>query len=99
MKSEFNGGLLGLIGISILTGLISAITLGLAVPWTVCMKQKWIAKHTIIDGHQVVFDGNGIQLFGNYIKWFLLSIITLGIYSLWLGIKMKKWVVSHTHLA
>jgi len=99
MESKFTGGLLGLIGISILQGVIIGLTFGIAAPWAVCLKESWIAKHTIIDGHQVVFDGKGGQLFGNYIKWFLLSIITFGIYSLWLGINMKKWVVKHTHLA
>ncbi|MBQ9976555.1 MAG: DUF898 family protein [Clostridia bacterium] len=99
MESKFTGGLLGLIGISILQGLIICFTLGIAAPWAICMKESWIAKHTIIDGHQVIFDGTGGQLFGNYIKWFLLCIVTIGIYSLWLGINMKKWVVKHTHLA
>ena len=97
MESKFDGGLLGLIGIGILQGLLTAITLGLGAPWAVCMKERWMAKHTVIDGKRLVFDGNGGQLFGNYIKWFLLTIITLGIYSFWLGIKMKQWVVSHTH--
>ena len=98
MESKFTGGLLGLIGISLLQGLIITITFGIAAPWAICIKERWIAKHTIIDGRQVTFDGTGGQLFGNYIKWFLLSIITIGIYSLWLGINMKKWVVKHTHL-
>ncbi|MBO5850756.1 MAG: DUF898 family protein [Clostridia bacterium] len=95
--SKFDGGLLGLIGISILAGLIGVITLGLGVPWAICLKEKWYAGHTIIDGKRLVFDGNGGQLFGNYIKWFLLTIITFGIYGLWLGIKMKQWTVKHTH--
>ena len=99
MESKFSGGLLGLIGISILQGLLIGLTFGLATPWAVCLKESWMAKHTVIDGRQVVFDGTGGQLFGNYIKWFLLTIVTLGIYSLWLGIKMKQWVVKHTHLA
>ena len=97
MKSSFTGGLLGLIGINILTFLLIIFTLGLGYPWAACMKERWIAKHTIIDGEQLTFDGNGMQLFGNYIKWVLLTIITLGIYSFWLNIKMKQWVVSHTH--
>ena len=98
MESKFTGRLIGLIGIGILQAIIIAITLGLGTPWAVCMKEKWMAEHTIIDGKQVTFDGNGGQLFGHYIKWFLLTIITLGIYSFWLSIKMKQWVVSHTHL-
>ena len=97
MESKFNGRLIQLIGVSILQALLSIITLGLGVPAAICMKERWLAKHTIIDGKQLVFDGKGIQLFGQYIKWFLLSIITFGIYSLWLGIKMKQWVTKHTH--
>ena len=97
--SEFKGGLLGLIGINILQGLIIGFTLGLCAPWAICVKERWIAKHTYIDGHQLVFDGTGGQLFGNYIKWFLLTLITLGIYSFWLEIKMKQWLVKHTHFA
>ena len=98
-KSLFNGGLLGLIGINILQGLLIMITLGFGAPWAICMKERWIAKHTFIDGHQLTFDGTGGQLFGSYIKWFLLTIVTLGIYAFWLEIKMKQWLVKHTHFA
>ena len=98
-ESEFYGGLLGLIGISLLQVLIIAVTCGIAAPWAICLKERWIARHTIIDGHQLVFDGRGSQLFGNYIKWFLLTIITFGIYGFWLDIKMKQWIVKHTHTA
>ena len=97
MESKFDGGLLGLIVENLLTCLVSLITLTIAVPWMVCYKERWISRHTVIDGRRLTFDGSGIQLFGNYIKWLLLTIITIGIYSLWLGIKMKKWVVMHTH--
>ena len=96
-NSEFDGGLLGLIGISILQGILITFTLGLGAPWAVCIRERWVAKHTIIDGRRLTFDGNGGQLFGNYIKWFLLTIVTFGIYGFWLNIKMKQWVVKHTH--
>ena len=98
-ESSFDGGLLGLIGINLLTGLLTLITLGLGAPWAICIKEKWFASHTVIDGQRLTFDGTGIQLFGNYIKWLLLTIITLGIYGFWLSIKMKQWVVKHTHVA
>ena len=94
--SEFDGGLLGLIGISILQFLLIVFTLTLGLAWAECMKIRWYAKHTRMNGKQVVFDGKGIQLFGNYIKWFFLTVITLGIYGLWLGIKMEKWKLKHT---
>lgn len=99
MESKFTGGLLELIGISILQVIIIFFTLGLATPWAVCLKESWIAEHTVINGRRLKFDGKGRQLFGNYIKWFFFTIITLGIYSFWLSINMKKWVVKHTHFA
>lgn len=96
-ESRFTGGLLSLIGINLLIAFINVITLGIAVPWTVCMKQRWIARHTVIDGRQLVFDGTGGQLIGNYIVWLLLTVITFGIYGFWLHIKLKQWVTKHTH--
>jgi hypothetical protein len=98
-KSEFTGGLLGLIGINILILALFVFTLGLGLPWCVCLKQDWLAKHTIIDGRRVWFDGNGLQLFGNYIKWFLLCIVTLGIYGFWMSIKFRQWTTRHMHFA
>lgn len=95
--SVFTGGLLGLIGVTLWQTILTFCTLGIAAPWAICFKQRWIAKHTYIDGRQLRFDGTGSQLFGNYIKWFLLTIITLGIYGFWLDIKMKQWIVKHTH--
>ncbi len=99
VESKFTGGLLGLIGINILHAFLIAITLGIGAPWAICMKERWMAKHTVIDGKQLMFDGTGGQLFGNYIKWVLLTLITLGIYGFWLDIKMKQWIVKHTHHA
>lgn len=98
MKSKFNGGLLGYIGIGLLMFVIIVFSLGLATPWAICIGARWYAKHTTIDGRQVVFDGTGWQLFGNFVKWFFLSIITLFIFSLWIPIKMAKWAVKHIHL-
>lgn len=42
MESKFDGGLLGLIGVNLLTCLVSLITLTIAVPWMVCYKERWI---------------------------------------------------------
>ncbi len=97
-ESKFTGGLLGMLGTYILMVLISVFTLGIALPWALCIWQKWVADHTIIDGKQMVFDGTGAQLFGNYIKWWLLCMVTLGIYSLWLPIKFRQWTTMHTHV-
>ena len=96
--SKFTGGLFGFIGISILQFLLIVFTLTLGTAWAVCMKMRWYAKHTQINGKQVRFDGKGIQLFGTYIKWFILTVLTLGIFAFWLGIKMEKWKLKHTFI-
>ncbi len=96
-SSYFDGGLLGLIGINIGMVLITVFTLGLAYPWAVCMREQWYARHTVVDGRRLRFDGTGGQLFGKYIVWMLLTVITFGIYSFWLSIRMKQWIVKHTH--
>ena len=43
-ESKFTGGLLGLIGISILQALLTSFTLGLAAPWAICLKEKWVSQ-------------------------------------------------------
>lgn len=96
-KSYFDGGLLGLIMHSFFAFIITVCTLGLAYPWAVCFKLRWITKHTVLDGKRLYFDGTALQLFGNYIKWWLFTFITLGIYGFWLNIKIKKWITKHTH--
>jgi uncharacterized membrane protein YjgN (DUF898 family) len=95
-ESKFTGGLLGLIGIRLLSVFLAIITLGLGIPWAVCYTQRWYTKHTYIDGKQLVFKGTAMGLFGQYIKWFLLTIITIGIYGFWLNIKLHQWVISNT---
>jgi len=97
MKSDFDGGLLQLIGWQLLGALITTVTLGICYPWAMCMVYSWEAKHTTIDGHRLDFDGKGGALFGQWIKWLLLTLITLGIYGLWVPIKLIKWRTQHTH--
>ncbi len=98
-NSKFTGGLLGYIGISIVSGIIVLFTLGICLPYAIVIYQRWVAEHTYIEGKQLKFVGTGISLFGQWIKWLLLCIITLGIYSLWVNIKMKQWVVQNTCFA
>lgn len=97
--SRFDGGLLQLFGWTLLGILITALTLGICLPWAYCMIYRWEASHTVINGRRLAFDGTAMELFGNWIKWLLLTIITVGIYGLWVSIKLKKWKVKHTHFA
>lgn len=97
MNSKFSGSVLGYIGVCIVAGFLTTITLGLATPWVVCYVYSWVLGHSVIDGHKLVFKGTGAGLFGNYIKWWILSIITIGIYALWVPTKVIGWVVENTH--
>ncbi|MFA5660198.1 MAG: DUF898 family protein [Bacilli bacterium] len=98
-NSEFTGGLLGLIGVTILTYLLIIVTLGIATPFAIAYRESWYASHTYIEGKRLMFVGTGVGLFVQWIKWLLLCIITFGIYSFWVGIKMKQWVVRNTVFA
>lgn len=98
-ESYFDGGLLQLIGWSILGVIVTALTLGICYPWALCMVYGWRINHTVIEGRRLKFDGRAVGLFGLWIKWLLLMIITLGIYSFWVGISLEKWRVKHTHFA
>ncbi len=97
--SYFDGGLLQMIGWRLLGLLVTALTVGICLPWAYCMVYRWEARHTVINGHRLYFDGTAAQLFGKWIVWLLLTVITVGIYGLWVGIKLKKWKASHTSFA
>ena len=93
---EFDGGAGTYLGISILAFLVSVLTLGIAYPYALVLKQRWRAKHTYVRGYRLKFTGTGLGLFGNWIKWLFLCIVTLGIYSFWVAPRVTKWVVEHT---
>ena len=75
-ESKLNANVFAFNGIKILTGLIKIVSLGIAAPWATCIKERWIARHTIIDGHELRFTGRGMSLFGKNILWGFLTIIT-----------------------
>ena len=98
-ESYFDGGLLQLIGWKLIGSLITFFTLGICYPWALCLVYSWEAKHTVINGRRLQFNGTAIGLFGNWIKWLLLTFVTCGIYSFWLAVALKKWKIKHTGFA
>lgn len=97
-QSYFDGKLIALIGINLLTALVTTITLGLAYPAMYCFKKRWIYASTVVSGYRLKFTGTGGQLFGKYILWTFLGIITLGIYTLWWPINYQKWEKKHVEI-
>lgn len=98
-ESKYTGGALTRLFINIGVVLLSAITLGIAYPFLMCSKEKWLKSHTFVNGRQLEFDGNGAQLIGKFIVWLLLSLITFGLYAIFrLPLNMQRWKTKHTHV-
>lgn len=79
--------------------LIVVLTIGIGLPWAICIMKRWETKHTVIDGKRLRFDGTVVGLIGKWIWWLLLIYLTAGIFALFVSGKLKKWVVKHTHFA
>ena len=97
-ESVFDGRLIQLIGVTLGSFFLLLITFFIGYFWIACWKERWYAKHTVIDGQRLAFDGKGLQYFGLLLKQILLTIITFGIYTFWLVVSAKKWVIKHTRL-
>lgn len=95
-RSYFDGTLLQQVWMSLTSGLMVVLTLGIATPWAVCRLVRWETSHTVIEGNRLRFVGKPMNLFGQWVKWLLLTIITFGIYGFWVNIKMKQWITKHT---
>ena len=96
--SYFDGGVLGIIGVNLFSKILTFISFGLLYPFVVCYRQRWFAKHTIINRKKIIFTGKSLNLIGNYLLWWFLCIITFGIFGLWLPIKIENWKAKNTHI-
>ena len=100
VKSSFTGGAFANFFMALAARLATILSLGIAYPFMVCWRERWVASHTYINGKRLKFDGNGGELIGKYIIWWLLSIVTLGFY--WLvavSLRLEGWKTKHTHFA
>ncbi|MBR1892653.1 MAG: DUF898 family protein [Lachnospiraceae bacterium] len=98
-ESYFDGEGTTLLGLIILSVLVSMVSCGIAAPWMICKVTKWKLQHTVIDGRRLDFDGDGATLLGNWILWEVLTVITCGIYSFFVFVALKKWELKHTFYA
>ena len=95
-RSQFTGKAWGLLGVNIVSFLVTLVTLSFGAYWAFCYTQRWYASHTVIDGEAQRFDGKAGQLFGKALLWMLLTVVTVCIYGFWLPVKIKKWIATHT---
>lgn len=97
-NSKFDGTGMELLGYTLLTILVSAITCGIGAPWMICKIYKWKVHHTVINGKRLTFTGTGGSLLGNWILWELLTVVTCGIYSFFAHVALRKWELKHTYI-
>lgn len=95
----FDGSAGTYIGTGILAFLITVFTLGICYPFAFVLRERWRAKHSYIDGRQLVFTGSAVGLFAMWLKWFVLIIITIGIYLFWVGPRLYRWRWENTSWA
>jgi uncharacterized membrane protein YjgN (DUF898 family) len=98
-RSEFDGSILGFVGMRLGCGLFTLITAGFGLPWALVWWHRWETKHTIINGYRLRFTGSGAGMLWRWMKLEFFTIITAGIYGLWAWRYLKRWTVEHTEFA
>lgn len=96
-KSFYDGKASAKFGYGLMQLILTLGTAFLAYPWIMCMKYRYEAKHTVINGRRLCFDGKGSQLFGRFLLWFVLTILTVFLFFPTLSSNLKKWKAMHTH--
>lgn len=97
-SSRFEGSTAAHFGMTLVIGLLSALSLGFAVPALKCWYLRWKYRNTVIGGYRLKFNGTGGQLFGKWILWSLLCIVTVGIYTIWMPVKLLEWETKHIEI-
>ena len=95
----FDGGAATYLGTALLAFFITVLTLGICYPFALVLRERWRAKHSYIEGRQLVFNGSAWGLFGLWWKWLILIIITIGIYGFWVGPRLYRWRWENTSWA
>ena len=97
--SYFDGKTIQLIGTYLKGILLAIVTLGIlscAIPYFL---MKWEIKHTVVDGHRLVFKGKLGKYFWKTLGYGLLTIITLGVYAPFAAFKLTKWKQENTFVS
>lgn len=95
-RFSFDGGAATYVGTALLAFLITVVSIGICYPFAFVLRERWRAKHSLIDGKRLIFTGSAWGLLGRWLLWLLLIIVTLGIYSFWVGPRLQRWKWENT---
>ena len=84
-RCQWTGTMGGIFGQLLVCYLLTALTLGIYMPWAIVRMRRYAFAHVMVNGQpgRLTFTGGGGELLGTYIVGTILTILTLGIYSFW----------------
>lgn len=77
-------------------GLLTVLSLGLALPWIHTKLLRFEAVHTRIGGSPLIFGGKGSGLLGECLRLLLLAVVTVGVYGFFFPVRYRRWRMKHT---
>ncbi len=98
IDSYFDGNSFENMGYQILMFVGSLLTCSLLFPYLYAIYYKWHAKHTVIHGNRLFYDGQIGKLYLDFIIIILLSLITCGLYLPWGITRLNRYFYKHTHI-
>lgn len=94
-NSYFDGGVLGMIGTSLLANLVMCIPF-VGFAWSDIIRLRWETRHTVVDSRRLIFNGRIGDLFVKYLLWGILSAVTFGIFAWFVPVKALRWQTEQT---
>ena len=78
-ESTFSGSFFGFAWVNIVYFASTFLTANILMPFGLCYREKWLAKHTVIEGKQLEFYGNAVVLFIKKRLFAIVAPVLLGI--------------------
>lgn len=97
-RARYVGSLGQFVAAMFVPALLTACTLGFAMPWFLAKYNAYAAEHCEVDGVRMSFHGNGGDLFGRWLLGSVLTLCTLGIYSAWFYSDVWAWTWENTEV-
>lgn len=95
-EGDYDGSILGLFLVRLVSGLLTLITCGIYSPWAFAKITRYQMEHTQYAGMRLGFKGTGGSYFLTWLKTVLLSLITCGLYA-FIKAPFLCWIAENTY--